>query len=174
MPPVYSAPLVEVRFVLESLVDYPATIASLPGYEDAGLDEVMEVLGQAATFCSDVLLPLNRIGDEQGCELDGATVRTPAGFDDAFRAVAGGGWCGLSASAEYGGAGLPQVAQAVLSELRSSTDQRRFFRLPHPRPRRLSGARPPRLGGAARPLPTTARIGGMDGHDVSDRGTRRH
>jgi alkylation response protein AidB-like acyl-CoA dehydrogenase len=122
MPHVYAAPLADIRFVLESVVDYPSTVAELPGYEDASLDDLMDVLGQAAALCGDVLLPLNRIGDREGCELVGDTVRTPPGFVDAYRQFADGGWTGLVASPAYGGAGLPHVAQAVLAELLCATN----------------------------------------------------
>jgi alkylation response protein AidB-like acyl-CoA dehydrogenase len=108
--------------VLEGVVDYPTTVASLPGYEEAALDDVMGVLAQAATLCADVLLPLNRVGDEEGCRLVGGGVRTPSGFVDAYRSFAEGGWCGLVASPEHGGAGLPHVVQAVLAELVCATN----------------------------------------------------
>jgi 3-(methylsulfanyl)propanoyl-CoA dehydrogenase len=118
----YAAPLHDVRFVLESVVDYPATVATLPGYEEAGLDDLMGVLAEAGTLCTEVLLPLNRRGDEEGCRLVDGLVRTPTGFADAYRRFADGGWCGLMASPDYGGAGLPHVAQAVLAELVCGTN----------------------------------------------------
>jgi alkylation response protein AidB-like acyl-CoA dehydrogenase len=118
----YAAPLDDIRFVLESVVDYPSAVASLPGHEEASLDDLMDVLGEAAALCSERLLPLNRIGDVEGCELVGDSVRTPTGFADAYRAFAEGGWTGLFASPEFGGAGLPHVAQAVLAELLSATN----------------------------------------------------
>ncbi len=118
----YAAPLDDIRFVLESVVDYPAAIVSLPGYEETSLDDLMEVLGEAAALCSEVLLPLNRIGDSEGCQLVGDSVRTPPGFVEAYKAFAGGGWTGIFASPDYGGAGLPHVAQAVLAELLCATN----------------------------------------------------
>ena len=118
----YAAPLDDIRFVLESVVDYPAAIVSLPGYEETSLDDLMEVLGEAAALCGEVLLPLNRIGDSEGCQLVGDSVRTPPGFVEAYKAFAGGGWTGIFASPDYGGAGLPHVAQAVLAELLCATN----------------------------------------------------
>ena len=66
------------------------------------------ILGEAAKLCEEVLQPLNRVGDLEGCtrHADGR-VTTPKGFKEAFKQVAEGGWLGLSAPAEYGGQGLP-------------------------------------------------------------------
>ncbi len=118
----YAAPLDDIRFVLEDVIDYPAAIASLPGCEETSLDDLMDVLGEAAALCSEVLLPLNRVGDSEGCQLAGDSVRTPPGFVEAYEAFAGGGWTGIFASPDYGGAGLPHVAQAVLAELLCATN----------------------------------------------------
>ena len=57
----------------------------------------MDVLGEAAALCSEVLLPLNRVGDSEGCQLVGDSVRTPPGFVEAYTAFAGGGWTGIFA-----------------------------------------------------------------------------
>ena len=63
---VYHAPIDDMRFVLHELVDYQI-VASLPCYEEATPDLVDMVLKENAKFCEEVLFPLNRPGDEQGC-----------------------------------------------------------------------------------------------------------
>jgi butyryl-CoA dehydrogenase len=95
----YRAPLDDVRFVLRDVLDYDGTVAALPGYEEATLDAAMEVLAEAARLCEEVLLPLNRTGDEEGCVLADGEVRTPAGFRDAYRELAEGGWLALATAA---------------------------------------------------------------------------
>ena len=78
---------------------------------------VEAVLGEAGAFAEDVLLPLNRVGDVEGCvrSADGA-VATPTGFKEAYKAYAEGGWVGVSGPQEYGGMGLPYFLAVALSE----------------------------------------------------------
>ncbi|MEE8505357.1 MAG: acyl-CoA dehydrogenase N-terminal domain-containing protein, partial [Kiloniellales bacterium] len=90
----YAAPLDDIRFVLYDLLDYEADIATLPGCEEASRDIVDAVLEEAAKFCENELLPLNRSGDEEGCTFENGVVRTPEGFKEAYDAFAQGGWAG--------------------------------------------------------------------------------
>ena len=118
----YAAPLDDIRFCLNELFDYEARVASLPGFEDATPDLVDAVLEEAAKFCVNELLPLNRSGDEEGCTFENGVVRTPAGFKEAYRAFAEGGWAGLACDPAYGGQGLPQTLQYILEEMICSTN----------------------------------------------------
>ena len=71
----------------------------------------------------EVLQPLNRVGDLEGCKRhDDGSVTTPKGFKDAFKQVAEGGWLGLSAPAEYGGQGLPVTLSQAVTEFQSSAN----------------------------------------------------
>ncbi len=79
----YAAPLDDIRFCLTELFDYEATVAALPGYEEATPDLIDAVLEEAAKFCENELLPLNRSGDEEGCTFENGVVRTPEGFKEA-------------------------------------------------------------------------------------------
>jgi alkylation response protein AidB-like acyl-CoA dehydrogenase len=97
----------------------------MPPFQDLDADTVNQVLEQGGRFCTDVLLPLNLRGDEQGCRFDAATheVRTPEGFRAAFEQLREGGWQGLTAEAEYGGQALPHVLQIAFDEMRCATNQ---------------------------------------------------
>ena len=72
-------------------------------------------------FCEEVLTPLNRVGDKEGCKraADGS-VTTPTGFKDAFKQVVDGGWIGISAPAEFGGQGLPATLTAIGQRISSA------------------------------------------------------
>ena len=118
----YAAPLDDIRFCLTELFDYEGRVATLPGFEDASPDLVDAVLEEAAKFCVNELLPLNRSGDEEGCSFENGVVRTPAGFKEAYRAFAEGGWAGLACDPKYGGQGLPQTVQYILEEMICSTN----------------------------------------------------
>jgi alkylation response protein AidB-like acyl-CoA dehydrogenase len=105
MPPTYRAPVEDVAFLLRDLLDYEGEIATLPGFEDADLETVLEVLGAGGQFCSEVLAPLNGPADREGCHFEDGRVRTPAGFREAYAAFVEGGWAGLGADPAHGGAG---------------------------------------------------------------------
>ena len=95
----YVAPLADMRFVLDRLLDAPALFARL-GHDDATPDVVDAVLEEGARFTQSVLAPLNAVGDQAGCRYDPATgaVTTPAGFGDAYARYVVAGWPGLVAS----------------------------------------------------------------------------
>ena len=120
--PGYSAPVENVLFLLRDVLGYER-FSNLPGFADAPLDLVEAVLGEAARFCEDVLQPLNRTGDLEGCvRQDDGSVTTPAGFKDAYRTYAEAGWVGLSADPRFGGQGLPYTIAAILNEFVTSAN----------------------------------------------------
>ncbi len=118
----YAAPLDDIRFVLYDLLGYESEVAALPGYEEASRDLMDAVLEEAAKFCENELLPLNRSGDEEGCTFENGVVRTPEGFKEAYKAFAEGGWTGLACDPEYGGQGLPMTLEIILKELICATN----------------------------------------------------
>lgn len=113
----YEAPLREMRFVIEQVLQAPQQWPALPALADLDMDTAAEVLNQAARFTSEVLQPLNGPGDRQGCRLVDGRVKTPDGFAAAWRAFVDGGWPALAISPEQGGQGLPQLLNAALFEM---------------------------------------------------------
>ena len=114
--PTYKAPVGDVMFLLSD-VFHIDRYNNLPGFADATPDLLEAVLDEAAKFCEDVLTPLNRVGDREGCKRhpDG-TVTTPTGFKEAYKRLTEGGWVGASSPAEFGGQGLPRVLSQAVSE----------------------------------------------------------
>ncbi len=117
----YEAPLRDMRFVLDELLEVEA-VARLPGYEEATPDVVDAILEEAARFCANELYPLNRSGDEEGCVFENGVVRTPAGFKEAYDKYVAAGWAGLAADPEYGGQGLPKVLGIAVEEMVCSSN----------------------------------------------------
>ncbi|MFL5007527.1 MAG: acyl-CoA dehydrogenase C-terminal domain-containing protein [Microvirga sp.] len=119
--PTYKAPLDDVRFVLNEVFSV-SRLAELPGHEDHTPDLIEAVLEEGAKLAENVLQPLNRSGDEEGCHYENGVVRTPAGFPEAYTKFIEGGWTGVSADPEYGGQGLPHVVNFLLEEFLCSAN----------------------------------------------------
>ena len=119
--PTYKAPVDDIRFVLDELLDV-GQLAALPGYEDASPDILLSVLEEGGKLCEEVLAPINQTGDAEGCRLENGVVRTPAGFKEAYEAFRTGGWPAMIAEPEYGGQGLPRLTRFVLDEMLCSAN----------------------------------------------------
>ena len=117
----YAAPLKDMKFVLNELAGL-AEVARLPGYEEATPDTVDAILEEAARFASEVLDPLNRVGDQEGSRLVEGKVRTPQGFREAYRKFAEGGWNALPFEPQAGGQGLPKLVATPVDEMWTSAN----------------------------------------------------
>jgi alkylation response protein AidB-like acyl-CoA dehydrogenase len=91
--------------------------AAVPGYADLDTAFTAAVLEEAGKVASDVLAPLNPVGDREGCHLENGVVRTPKGFAEAFRAMKDGGWTALDCDPDYGGQGLPYLMGTAVGEI---------------------------------------------------------
>ncbi len=120
--PSYRAPVEEVNFLLNDVFGIDK-LGNLPGFADLDADMRAAILQENAKLAQDVLAPLNRVGDSQGCtrHADGK-VTTPKGFSQAYKAYAEGGWIGLAGNPEYGGQGLPYTLGVVVNEFCSSAN----------------------------------------------------
>ena len=143
--PTYKAPVDDVMFLLSD-VFHIDRYNNLPGFADATPDLLEAVLEEAGKFCEDVLTPLNRVGDKEGCRRhDDGSVTTPTGFKEAYKRLIEGGWNGASAPVEFGGQGLPRVLSQAVSEFLVSANMA-FAMYPGPSRR----AQPPRSSSTAR------------------------
>jgi len=120
--PIYKAPVEDVSFLLNDVFQIDR-YDNLPGFSDASADVREAIIGEAAKLAEEVLQPLNRTGDLEGCKRrDDGSVTTPKGFKEAFKQVAEGGWLGLSAPTEYGGQGLPVTLSQAVNEFQMSAN----------------------------------------------------
>ena len=115
--PGYTAPLRDVRFLLNEVFDYQNHYSKLPNGEEASPDMVDAILTECAKLCENTIAPLYQSGDEEGCQLTDGKVSTPAGFREAYEAYIAGGWQGLSHPVEYGGQGLPMSLNMMKQEM---------------------------------------------------------
>jgi alkylation response protein AidB-like acyl-CoA dehydrogenase len=116
--PEYKAPLKDIEFVMNEVLDFEQHYAGLPGCEEATPDLVNAILTEAAKFAEEVLSPLNQVGDQQGCvRHDDGSVTTPDGFKEAYNQYVEGGWPSLAHDVEFGGQGLPESLGSVISEM---------------------------------------------------------
>jgi len=115
--PEYKAPLRDIQFVLNEMLDNEQHYQNLPGCEDATPDMVSAILEEGAKFAERVLAPLNQVGDQQGCQFNDGEVTTPEGFKEAYQQFVEGGWPSLAHAPEWGGQGLPESIGLVMNEL---------------------------------------------------------
>jgi acyl-CoA dehydrogenase len=115
----YRAPVADIAFALKHASGFgPALAEGL--YGDLTGDLIDAVLGEAGRFATDVLAPLNTIGDRHGTPFRDGTVTTPPGWRQAYRDWAAAGWNGLAAPAQWGGQDLPQAINAACLEMWNS------------------------------------------------------
>jgi alkylation response protein AidB-like acyl-CoA dehydrogenase len=118
----YQPPVREHLFLLRDVLEIEK-FANLPGFSDAPMDLVEQILDESARICTEVLAPLNSVGDKQGCvrNPDGS-VTTPPGFKEAYRQFVEGGWPALVDDPAWGGQGLPAVVGLACNEMSSSAN----------------------------------------------------
>ena len=123
--PSYTPPLRDMQFLLHEVLHAPAVLQAMPAHADIDADTLAAILEEGGKFASEVIFPLNQVGDQQGCQLDTATheVKTPDGFKAAYAQYVQGGWPSLSCDPAYGGQGLPIVVNQCLYEMLNSANQ---------------------------------------------------
>jgi alkylation response protein AidB-like acyl-CoA dehydrogenase len=112
----YRAPVADIAFALKHAAGF--TVALNEGlYGDLDEATAEAVLEEAGKFASDVIAPLNAVGDKFGTPFHDGTVTTPPGWKEAYTAWAAAGWNGLAAPADWGGQDLPHAVNAACVEM---------------------------------------------------------
>jgi alkylation response protein AidB-like acyl-CoA dehydrogenase len=112
--PSYTAPTKDQQFILHNVLNISEM--DILGFADLDRDFTGAVLTEAGKLASEVLAPLNAVGDKQGCSLENGVVRTPDGFKDAYDKMSEGGWMSMDLAEEYGGQGLPYIMHTAAME----------------------------------------------------------
>ncbi len=113
----YKVPHRDMRFVLNEVFDFASHYSKLPDCEEATPDMIEAILEEGGKFAERVLSPLNKVGDQQGCQFNDGIVTTPDGFKEAYKQYVDGGWPSLPHRPEWGGQGLPESLGVVINEM---------------------------------------------------------
>jgi alkylation response protein AidB-like acyl-CoA dehydrogenase len=113
--PNYVAPVKDMQFLLHQVMAVGQS--DTPGYGDLDRDFTAAILDEAGKFATEVLAPLNAVGDSEGCRLENGVVRTPTGFKAAFDAFSAAGWPALDCDPAFGGQGLPYLMGTATGEI---------------------------------------------------------
>ena len=118
--PSYSAPVKDIKFILQNVLKIHNS--EIPGYGDLDNDYLNAILEEASKISSEVLAPLNAIGDKHGCRFENGIVYTPPGFKEAFNQLKDGGWTGIDCDIKFGGQGLPYLISIAVGEMFASAN----------------------------------------------------
>ncbi|NVO57902.1 acyl-CoA dehydrogenase [Rhodobacteraceae bacterium B1Z28] len=115
----YRAPISDYEFLLRNVVGFDQ-VAETETFADATADVVSAILTEAGKMCEEVLAPLQRPGDLEPARLENGVMRTSPGYAGGWKAIAEGGWIGMSGDPEYGGMGLPMTVTSAVNEMMSA------------------------------------------------------
>ena len=118
--PIYSAPVKDIKFILQNVLKIHDS--DIPGYGELDNEYLNAILEEASKISSEVLAPLNAIGDKHGCSFENGIVYTPPGFKEAFNQLKDGGWTGIDCDIKFGGQGLPYLISIAVGEMFASAN----------------------------------------------------
>lgn len=113
---IFKAPLDDIKYLTNEFLD-TSELSDIPEFADMTSDLTDAIYDEAANICENLLFPLNRSGDEQGCLLENGNVTTPDGFKAAYQEMTDGGWGSFTCHPEFGGQGLPHYIANSVDEM---------------------------------------------------------
>jgi len=117
---VYKTPIREYRFLLEDFLKLNSS--KILTDRSLEIDDLLMIIEEASKMCEETLLPLNAIGDSEGCVFEDGKVIAPKGFKEAYKVFSENGWQGIKVKEKYGGQELPYIMNMFLDEMVSSTN----------------------------------------------------
>ena len=118
----YKAPLRDMQFVLNELLQVDQSLLALPGFDEITPDIINQYLESSAQFAENELAPLNQSGDIEGCKLENGVVTTPKGFKEAYQQFCEQGYSSICCAPAYGGQGMPLTLGLPLMEMQISAN----------------------------------------------------
>ncbi|WP_170385659.1 acyl-CoA dehydrogenase [Ruegeria atlantica] len=115
----YRAPISDYELLFRHVVGFDQ-IASTEKFSEASEDVVSAILTEAGKMCEEVMAPLQRPGDLEPARMENGVLRTSSGYADGWKAIAEGGWIGMSGDPEHGGMGLPMALTSAVNEMMSA------------------------------------------------------
>ena len=113
----YQAPVDDMMFLVKDVFSLSQRLGDIADFSDFDDELYAAILEEAGKFATGVLQPINRSGDEEGCQYDDGVVTTPKGFKEAYQAYVEGGWQSITADPNYGGQGLPKALHVLIEEM---------------------------------------------------------
>ena len=120
--PIYNAPLADMKFILNDVFKAEQFWQNNENLAHVDAATAEAILEEMAKFAQNVAHPLNRTGDEEGASFSNGNVKSPAGFKEAFKQYAEGGWIGLGADEEWGGQNMPKMLTVLSDEMLFATN----------------------------------------------------
>ena len=106
----YNPPINDMQVLLHEVLGFT--------HEDLDAETTQAILEEAAKLASNILAPLNAVGDSQGCTLDAdGRVKTAQGFSEAYKTYCEGGWNAIPFDADYGGQAMPWALGFCVQEM---------------------------------------------------------
>lgn len=111
----YKAPVRDLSFVLHDVLQVENFGNLLPD-ADLSRDLIDQIVEEGGKFAEEVIAPINRTGDQEGCHIEGDVVTTPKGWKEAYHQMVEAGWPSLGFSTEFGGQGMPSVVSSAVGQ----------------------------------------------------------
>ncbi len=112
----YRTPLDDIRLTLDAITNI-SSICDLPGYEHVDPETIDGMLDELGRFVAEVIGPVDRVGDQEGCSVEDGVVTMPEEFQSAWDQFVEAGWSSISQDPDYGGGGFPGAIQTVMTEM---------------------------------------------------------
>ncbi|MCJ7592674.1 MAG: acyl-CoA dehydrogenase C-terminal domain-containing protein [Woeseiaceae bacterium] len=119
----YKAPLRDMQFVMQDLLNFEKHYQALPACDEVNQELIDAILSEASKFAEEIIAPLNAVGDEAGCKMsEDGEVTTPPGFKEAYQQYVDGGWPSLDQPSRYGGQDLPMSIGLTVREMNGTAN----------------------------------------------------